>query len=128
MKIVELHCDGYSHNGNGKSGAGVVLVYNNTMREWVISLGIENTFRAELLAIIHGLNKLKEPCEVHIFSDNQVAIFCITGQYKRKSNLDLWDMYEDAAKDHVIIAEWNAVNSTEWNTKANELARLGAKG
>lgn len=123
MKAIELHCDGYSRNGNGKSGAGIILLYKGVKREWAIPLGIENTFRAELLAIIHGLNKLTEPCEVHIFSDNQVAIFCITGQYKRNSNHDLWKLYENAAKNHVVIAEWNAVNSTEWNKKANELAR-----
>lgn len=126
MKAIELHCDGFSVNGKGKSGAGAILLYNGIKREWQIPLGTENTFRAELLAVIHGLRKLSEPCKVDIFSDNQIAMYCITGEYRKKSNLELWDLYAEAAKGHEITAHWNALGSTQWNRRANELSQQAA--
>lgn len=127
MKSIELWADGYAMKYNGNSGAGIILLYNGIKREYAIPLGIESVGRAELLAIIHGLKLLKEPCLVKVFSDNQVNILCITGEYRKKANADLWEQYAEVAKGHEIIANWVAMNSTEWNKRAIQLSMQAAR-
>lgn len=124
MKKVELHCDGFSENYNGQSGLGIILIFNGKMREWSIPIGNEKIARSELRAIIEGLKLVKEACEIAIYSDNQVTIKCITGEYRASSNLDLWEQYHEAAKGHVITATWNRVGSTQYNIRANELSMM----
>lgn len=80
MKVIYLYTDG-GCRGNGREGEnlgaiGGVLIYpeKNVTKEY--NRAYENTTnnQMELLAVIEGLKMLKEPCEVHIYSDSAYVV------------------------------------------------------
>ena len=73
--MVEIYTDGCCHGNPGKGGYGVILTYekeNGDIFEKEISQGYENTTnnRMELLAAIIGLEALKRPCDVKLYSED----------------------------------------------------------
>ena len=116
MKKVKLFADGSSLGNPGPGGWGVVLEYNGIQKQF--SGGEKNTTnnKMELTAIIEGLKKLKEPCEVEIISDSNYVIKAInewldswikTDWKKGKvKNIELWKKYLEVSKPHKIKATW----------------------
>ena len=78
MKKVELFTDGACSGNPGPGGFGVILKYNDIIKE--ISAGYKSTTnnRMELLAVITGLETLKFPCEVTVYSDSKYVVDAIT--------------------------------------------------
>ena len=102
MKVVQLYTDGCALGNPGDGGAGAILVCEGHQRELMEYMPQTTNNRAELRAIIMGLEALKYSCEVHVFSDSQITVKCATGEYKRQSNLDLWADYDAAQVGHVV--------------------------
>jgi len=80
MKVIHLYTDG-GCRGNGKEGEnlgaiGGVLIYpeKNVTKEYKRAYENTTNNQMELLAVIEGLKLLKEPCEVHIFSDSAYVV------------------------------------------------------
>ncbi len=74
MKKVTLYTDGACSGNPGIGGWGAVLIYNGVEKR--IS-GAENQTtnnRMEMTAVIEGLNCLKEPCEVDVYSDSAYTV------------------------------------------------------
>lgn len=138
MKKIVLYTDGACSFNPGPGGWGCVLIYKNTKKE--LSGGEENTTnnRMELLAIISGLEALKEKCSVEIFTDS--AYVCnaflqdwISGwilknwknsQKKEVANKDLWQKLIDLTQNHKV--HFNKVKGhadNELNNRCDELAR-----
>ena len=71
MKKVELYTDGACSGNPGPGGFGAILRYGDAEKE--ISGGEKETTnnRMELLAVISGLEALKEPCEVKVITDSK---------------------------------------------------------
>ena len=74
MKTVTLYTDGACSGNPGPGGWGAILSYQEHNRE--LSGGEANTTnnRMELTAVIKGLEALKEPCIVELFSDSKYVI------------------------------------------------------
>ena len=74
MKTVTLYTDGACSGNPGPGGWGAILSYNGFERE--LSGGEINTTnnRMELTAVIRGLQALKEPCIVELYSDSKYVI------------------------------------------------------
>lgn len=114
MKKVTIYSDGSSLNNPGSGGYCAILIYKNN--EKVISGGASNTTnnRMELLAIIEGLNALKDSCEVDIFSDSTYVVKGINEwlsnwikkDFKNIKNEDLWKRYIKIAENHKITLHW----------------------
>ena len=85
MKKIEIFTDGACSGNPGRGGYGVILSYNGVKKE--ISEGFESTTnnRMELLAAIKGLEALKEPCEVTLYSDSKYLVDAIN-----KNWIDSW--------------------------------------
>ena len=80
MKVIHLYTDG-GCRGNGKEGEnlgaiGGVLIYpeKNVTKEYKRAYENTTNNQMELLAVIEGLKLLKEPCEVHIYSDSAYVV------------------------------------------------------
>lgn len=80
MKVIHLYTDG-GCRGNGKEGEnlgaiGGVLIYpeKNVIKEYKRAYENTTNNQMELLAVIEGLKLLKEPCEVHIYSDSAYVV------------------------------------------------------
>jgi ribonuclease HI len=122
MKKVEIYTDGAAIPNPGMSGAGIVMLYGKYLKEHSIFLGHGTNNTAEVLAIIHALNLLKEPCEVIIYSDSQYAVMCGNCDWRRSSNIDLWRQFDDASETHQVTLKWIRKDSHKLNKKAHLLA------
>ena len=78
MKKVTLYTDGACSGNPGAGGYAAILLYGEKTKE--ISGGEAETTnnRMELSAMIAGLEALKEPCEVELYSDSKYVIDSIT--------------------------------------------------
>ena len=74
MKKVTIYTDGACSGNPGVGGWGAVLFYRDEKRE--ISGYEENTTnnKMELTAAIKALERLKEPCEVELYSDSAYLV------------------------------------------------------
>ena len=127
MKTIQLFTDGCSLGNPGNGGAGAILVYGDNQKELSQFLPETTNNRAELQAIIIGLEALRESCHVQVFSDSQVTVKCASGEYGRSSNLDLWQDYDAVSAGHQVTLEWIRKDSHPLNHRAHELANQAAR-
>ncbi len=103
-KLVNIYTDGACSGNPGKGGYCAILIYGEV--EKIVS-GFENDTtnnRMELLAVIKGLEALKEPCKVNLYSDSRYVVDAFnegwiegwkvngwkTSAKKEVKNVDLW--------------------------------------
>ena len=136
MKTVTLYSDGACSGNPGPGGWGCILEYQGTEKE--LSGGEKNTTnnRMELTAVIRGLEALKEPCIVELYSDSRYVIDALEkgwawGWKKRgwvKSdkqpalNPDLWDRLLSLSQTHQLHCHW--VKGHAQNPKNNRCDEL----
>ena len=74
MKKVEIYTDGACSGNPGLGGYCAILIYKGV--EKVVKGSEKDTTnnRMELLAVIKGLEALKEPCQVDLYSDSQYVV------------------------------------------------------
>ncbi len=143
MKHVTLYTDGGCINNPGPGGFGVVLLYDSHRKE--LSGGFRRTTnnRMEILAAITGLEVLKEPCRVTLYSDSQYLVNAIekdwaqrwqaNGWMRNKSekavNPDLWQRMLDLCKIHKVQFKWLRGHAGhDENERCDELATAAARG
>ena len=78
MKSVTLYTDGACSGNPGPGGWAAILLWRG--KEKVLSGGEELTTnnRMELTAVIRGLEALKEPCLVTVYSDSRYVVEAMT--------------------------------------------------
>ncbi len=137
MKEVELITDGACSGNPGPGGWGAILRYGEHERELSGSEAETTNNRMELMAIIRGLEQLKEPCRVRVVTDSRYVLDgwnqwlprwqanqWKTADRKPVKNQDLWQQLLDAAKRHEL--EWQWVRGHQGhadNERADALAR-----
>jgi len=113
--MVEIFTDGASSGNPGPGGYGVILRSGNHYKE--LSEGFRKTTnnRMELLAVIKGLEALKAPQAVTIYSDSKYVIDPIEKKwiygwvqkgFKDKKNKDLWLRFLELSKIHQVKFVW----------------------
>ncbi len=138
MKKVELFTDGACSGNPGKGGFGVILKYNGHEKEFSEGYMLTTNNRMELLAAIRGLEALKEPCLVDLYSDSKYLTDAIlkgwlsSWQEKgwRKSdkskvlNVDLWQKLIPLLEMHEVTFHWvKGHDGHAENERCDELAR-----
>lgn len=124
MTKVTIYTDGACSGNPGPGGWAAILT--DGTREKYISGGEEDTTnnRMELLAAIKGLEALRYPCEVDLYSDSQYLISTMTKGWKRNKNVDLWAMLDYYASIHSINFIWvKGHASNKYNNECDQLAR-----
>ncbi len=132
MKKIALFCDGSSLGNPGFGGYCAILRYGENER--IVSGGQKDATnnQMELLAVIKGLEALKEPCEVTITSDSSYVVKGInewlSGWVKKNfakvKNPDLWEYYLAVSKGHKIKAIWvRGHNGHEENERCDIIAK-----
>ena len=120
MKKIELYTDGACSGNPGPGGYGVILKYQGHTKE--LSGGSPDTTnnRMELTAVITGLEALKEPCEVDLYSDSKYIIDAVTKGWakswrannwiksdkKPALNSDLWERLLNLLELHKVNFNW----------------------
>ncbi|HLM01483.1 MAG TPA: RNase H family protein [Pyrinomonadaceae bacterium] len=109
MKEVTIVCDG-SSLGNGKgttrAAAVAVLGYRGFWRAFGEYLGNATNQQAEIAAAWVGLKTLREPCKVKVLTDSRYVVETMTGNFRKKTNLEWWAKLDKEANRHQIKWEW----------------------
>lgn len=148
MKVT-IYTDGAARgNPDGPGGYGTVLHYVDSKGELhtkELSRGYKKTTnnRMELMAAIAGLEALKTPCDVTLFSDSKYLVdaFCqgwidswIKKGWKRGKNepvknTDLWKRLLKAKEPHNVSFCWvKGHDGHEMNERCDFLATSAADG
>ncbi len=109
LKKVTLFCDGSSlgnGQGNTRAAAVALLGYRGIWRAVANYLGNATNQQAEIAAAAVGLETLREPCQVHLFTDSRYVVETMSGRFRKKTNHEWWRRLEDAARRHQITWEW----------------------
>ena len=139
---VKIYTDGACKGNPGPGGWGCILVYGEIEKE--LSGGEKQTTnnRMELSAAIAGLEALKAPCEVELWSDSKYLIDAITKGWARswkakgwkKSdgkpalNSDLWERLLALLAIHTVKFVWvRGHNGHEYNERCDRLAVSAAE-
>ena len=115
MKTVRLYSDGSCLNNPGVGAWACILEYNGHEREMSnYDLNTTNN-RMELMGVIRGLEALKEPCRVEVYTDSSYVVNAFNkhwienwvkaGIAKRK-NGDLWQRLLNASSNHLVEYNW----------------------
>ncbi|MFN2511144.1 MAG: ribonuclease HI [Pyrinomonadaceae bacterium] len=108
-KEVTIFCDG-SSLGNGRAdtraAAVALLGFRGIWRSVGTYLGNATNQQAEIAAAAVGLEALREPCHVRLFTDSRYVVETMCGRFRRKANHDWWQRLDKAASRHQIEWEW----------------------
>ena len=135
--ILIIYTDGSClKNPGGASGWCCCLIENQKLISpvgedlWILSGGeISSTNnRMELTAVNEALAMCKDGEECIIYTDSKLTLNCAKVIWKRKSNLDLWDIFDICSKNINIKWEWVKSHSTnDINNLVDQMARNEAK-
>ena len=138
-RTVQLYTDGACSGNPGAGGYGVVLLHGNNRKE--LSAGYKKTTnnRMEALTVIKGLEALKKPCRVDLYSDSKYVVDAIekgwvhrwkkNGWMRTKtdkaSNVDLWERMLALLEKHEVSFIWVKGHANNpGNERCDELARM----
>ena len=133
LKEVTIFCDGSSlGNGQNSSRAAAValLGYKGFWRAVGEYLGRATNQQAEIVAAAVGLENLREPCQVKVFTDSRYVVETMCGRFRRKTNLPWWERLDRAAKSHKVHWEWTRghVGHVLQEAADNAARRIAAAG
>ena len=134
-----MYTDGACRGNPGPGGWGVVLQSNGKCKELHGGEADTTNNRMELMAAIMGLEVLRRPCSVEVYTDSVYVKNGITqwlANWKRKGwrtasrapvkNRDLWERLDALAAPHDISWHWVKGHAGDpGNERADELANRG---
>ncbi len=137
MKTVEIYTDGACSGNPGNGGYCAILIFNGV--EKVISGAEKDTTnnRMELLAVIKGLEALKERCVVNLYSDslyvtdafnqgwitNWIENNWRTAGKKEVKNVDLWKRLLEYTNLHTVnFIKVKGHSDNEYNNRCDKIA------
>jgi len=137
LSDVEVFTDGDCRGNPGPGGWAAILRYRGTERELGGFAPATTNNRMEMTAAIAGLESLKRPCRVRLYSDSQYLREGITkwiNNWKRRGwrtadkqlvkNIDLWQRLDAVAARHDVTWVWVRGHSGHpENERADALAR-----
>ena len=143
MKKVEIYTDGACSGNPGPGGYGTILRFNGQEKE--LSAGYKQTTnnRMELMAIIVGLEALKEKCQVAVYSDSKYIVDAVNQGWARRwekngwmrnkkeaaKNPDLWERLLDLLDEHQVKLHWVKGHAGHAeNERCDQLAVQAAAG
>ena len=123
-----VHIDGGARGNPGPAGAGVIIQdeSGSLVHEAGYFLGRQTNNAAEYHALLRGLQRTAAcaPDRVTIYSDSELLVRQITGEYRVKSPL-LAKLFEQAQLLLVQIGRWSIRHvRREQNRRADELANM----
>jgi ribonuclease HI len=142
-KEVIIYTDGGCDPNPGPGGYGVVLVFGKHRKELSGGYRLTTNNRMELLAVVKGLEALKETCSVKIFSDSEYIVNAMTqgwvarwkarGWHRTKSkkpaNHDIWQKLDSLCQEQQVEFNWvkGHANIPE-NERCDQLATQALNG
>jgi len=139
---VTLYTDGAAEPNPGSGGYGVVLLFGQHRKELSAGYQLTTNNRMELLAVIVGLEALKKPCDVVVYSDSRYVVDAVEKGFvfrwrdlnwwrtkkEKAKNADLWQRFLVAYESHSVSFQWvPGHQGIEENERCDQLAVEAAK-
>ena len=137
---VHIYTDGAAKGNPGPAGYGVVMEMVGTpyKKEFYEGFRLSTNNRMELLAVIVGLEKLKNPkTKVLVVSDSKYVVDSVEKRwvfqwekinFKAKKNPDLWIRFLKIHRQHQVDFQWvKGHNSHPQNERCDELAVMASQ-
>jgi ribonuclease HI len=125
VKEIIIYTDGSSRGNPGPGGYGTVMLYKQYRKELAEGFRKTTNNRMELLAVIKGLEAIKEPgWNVIIYSDSKYVVDAVEKKwlfdwekkyFKGKKNEDLWIKFLHEYRKHKVRFQW--VRGHDGNTE-----------
>ncbi len=137
MKTVEIYTDGACSGNPGAGGYSAILIYNGIEKIISGSENLTTNNRMELLAVIKGLESLKEKCKVNVYSDSSYVINAFNEGWidswqanswrnsnkKDVKNVDLWQRLLGLKNLHEItFIKVKGHADNEYNNRCDKIA------
>lgn len=137
MKKVTLYTDGACSGNPGVGGWGAILMFNGHEKEISGAEADTTNNRMEISAVIYGLECLKEPCEVSVYSDSAYTVNAFANRWiygwaasgwkkadnKPVLNDDLWKRLLKLTEIHrVTFHKVKGHADNEYNNRCDKLA------
>lgn len=136
---IHIYTDGAAKGNPGNGGYGVVMELVGTSYKKEFYEGFRHTTnnRMELLAVIVGLEKIKNPgSKVLVVSDSKYVVDSVDKKwvfgwekkgYKDKKNSDLWKRFLKIYRQHQVDFKWiKGHNNHPQNERCDELAVMAS--
>lgn len=136
-KKIVLYTDGACSGNPGPGGWAAILMYKGNEKELVGGELNTTNNRMELMAVINGLEAIKEACEVDVYSDSAYVVNAFLQDWVVKwknngwkttkgevLNLELWKRLLIQVERHKVT--WHKVKGhadNEFNNRCDALAR-----
>ena len=140
---VLLFTDGGAEPNPGRGGYGVILSYKGKTKEFSAGFKMTTNNRMELLAVISGLQKLKSPSKVTVYSDSRYVVDGIEkgwakswrsknwmrNKKEKAINSDLWARLLDLLDIHEVSFHWVKGHAGHpENERCDVLASIAMRG
>ena len=133
MDQINIYTDGAAKGNPGPGGYGIILEYNGIQKEISEGFRLTTNNRMELLAVIVGLENIKQKgYKIKVFSDSKYVVEAINQKwvfkwekinYKKKKNSDLWKRFLKIYREHNVTLHWVKGHSGHiFNEKCDQLA------
>ena len=138
-KII-IYTDGACIGNPGPGGYGVIVTRNGEEQEFSAGFRQTTNNRMEILAAIVGLEAVKKPSQVTLYSDSKYLVDAISKewiytwrnkQWKKGKikNIDLWKRLLPLLEKHEVTVKWvkGHAGHTQ-NERCDKLANRAAQG
>ena len=137
-KQVTLYTDGACSGNPGLGGYGGILMYEQHKREYSGGEMQTTNNRMEVMAVIVGLERLKYPCKVDVYSDSAYTVNAFVNGWiyawkqggwkkadgKAVQNVDLWERLYALTQTHEVTFHKVAGHADNvLNNRCDALAR-----
>ena len=142
LKNVLINTDGECIGNPGPGGYAAQLEYQGHRKELSGGFKLTTNNRMELMAVIAGLEVLKEKCKVTILSDSQYVVNAMSQGWAKRwqakgwkrnkreqaLNPDLWQRLLAACEEHEVHFQWVKGHSgNPDNERCAQLAKEAAR-
>lgn len=136
-KSVQIYTDGACSGNPGPGGYAAIVMYKGIEKEVVGAEKDTTNNKMELMAAIKGLEALKEPCIVELYSDSSYLVNAYTkgwiaswkkNNWKNSSkesvkNKELWERLEELGAIHdITYIKVKGHSDNEYNNRCDRLA------
>lgn len=119
LTLVRVFTDGACSGNPGPGAWAALLRFENTEKEIAGGERLTTNNRMELVAVIEGLQALRRPCKVELYTDSKYVVMGINewvGGWRERGwrtagghpvkNVDLWKRLEIATARHEVGWHW----------------------
>jgi ribonuclease HI len=136
---ITMYTDGSSLGNPGPGGYGTLLLHGQHKKELSGGFKVTTNNRMELMAVIVGLEALKQPnCDVTVYTDSRYVVDSVEKgwlqswiriRFKGKKNSDLWMRFYEIYQLHQVKFVWVKGHAAiPGNERCDQLAVAAANG